>query len=64
MNKNEYIYIYMAKLLCNIAENDNIVNQLYFKKIKKKKKKAFSLSKKSGMKANWKVAGRRVRLER
>ena len=54
----------MAKLLCNIAENDNIVNQLYFKKLKKKKKKAFSLSKKRGLKANWKVAGRRVRLER
>ena len=55
----------MAKLLCNIAETDNIVNQLYFKKIKiKKKKKAFSLSKKRGLKANRKVAGRRVRLER
>ena len=37
----------MAKLLCNIAETDNIVNQLYFKKIKiKKKKKSFQSFKK------------------
>ena len=62
MNKNEYIY--MAKLLCYIAETDNIVNQLYFKKIKISKK-AFSLSKKRGLKTNnWKVEGGRVKLER
>ena len=52
----------MAKLLCYIAEIDNIVNQLYFKKISKK---AFSLSKKRGLKTNnWKVEGGRVKLER
>ena len=38
----------MAKLLCNIAETENIVNQLYVKKIKISKKKSFQSFKKEG----------------
>ena len=38
MEENIYIYIYISESLCYTAEiKRNIVNQLYFNKIKKKK---------------------------
>ena len=51
MKKNIYIYICLTELLCY----NNIVNQLYFNKIKNKKNKSWSVEESFADLSNFKL---------